>query len=467
MKIPSDYLLGTRTIPKALTIAGSDSGGGAGIQADLKTFAALGVHGMSALTSVTAQNTLGVTAVQDLSPEIVKAQIEAVAEDIGVDAAKTGMLHTSEIVEVVAEEIKKYTFPTVVDPVMVAKSGAVLLQPDAVETLKNRLLPLARVVTPNAPEAEALSGLKVRSYDDAVAAAKKISSLGPQAVVVKGGHIQGSSAVDVLYVDGIVKRFEAERVSSDATHGTGCSFSAAIAAEIAKGREIVEAVASAKRLVSDAIRFGLKLGKGHGPVNPLAPLYREAERYWVTRNISEALKTLEADPNFYRLIPESQTNMVMALSSATGPDDIAAIPGRIVRIGKRAYASAPPQFGASKHVAATVLVAQRFEPTVRAGMNIRFSEKILRVCERLKLTVSSYDRTREPPEVKSTEGRSTIWGAEEAIKAIGRVPDIIFHRGDWGKEPMITILAPTATEATKIAQNIATEYAKAESRNEH
>jgi len=467
MKIPSDYLLGARTIPKALTMAGSDSGGGAGIQADLKTFAALGVHGMSALTSVTAQNTLGVTVIQDLSPEIVKAQIEAVAEDIGVDAAKTGMLHTSEIIEAIAEEIKKYSFPTVVDPVMVAKSGAVLLQPDAIETLKNRLLPLARVVTPNAPEAEALSGLKVRSYDDAVAAAKKISSLGPQAVVVKGGHIQGSSAVDVLYIDGIVKRFEAERVSSDATHGTGCSFSAAIAAEIAKGREIVEAVASAKRLVSDAIRFGLKLGKGHGPVNPLAPLYREAERYWVTRNISEALKTLETDPNFYRLIPESQTNLVMALSFPTGYDDVAAIPGRIVRIGKWAYASAPPQFGVSKHVAATVLVAQRFETTVRAGMNIRFSEEILRVCERLKLTVSSYDRTREPPEVKSTEGRSTIWGAEEAIKAIGRVPDIIFHRGDWGKEPMITILAPTATEATKIAQNIAAEYAKAESKNEH
>jgi len=455
MKRALDLFLGVAPIPRALTIAGSDSGGGAGIQADLKTFSALGVHGMSALTSVTAQNTLEVTAVHDIPSEIVKAQIEAVAEDIGVDAAKTGMLHTTEIIEAVTEEIRKYRFPTVVDPVMVAKSGAVLLEPDAVETMKNKLLPLARVVTPNAPEAEALSGLKVESYDDVVAAAKKISSLGPKAVVVKGGHIQGSSAIDILYIDGTVKRFEAERISSETTHGTGCSFSAAIAAEIAKGKEISEAVASAKTLVTDAIRFGLKLGRGHGPVNPLTILYREAERYWVIWNISEAVTALEADPNFYRLIPESQTNLAMALTLAADPHDVAAIPGRIVRIGERARASATPQFGASRHVAATVLIAKRYDPEIKAAINIRFSEEILKICERLKLTVSSYDRKEEPPEVNFTEGRSTSWGAEQAIKKVGRVPDIIYHRGDWGKEPMVTILGRTAVEVAETALRLA------------
>ncbi|MEM4250997.1 MAG: bifunctional hydroxymethylpyrimidine kinase/phosphomethylpyrimidine kinase, partial [Candidatus Bathyarchaeia archaeon] len=417
MKAALNTILRLHRSPRALTIAGSDSGGGAGVQADLKTFAALGVHGMSALTSVTAQNTLGVRAVHDVPPGIVKAQIEAVVEDIGVDAAKTGMIHTTSIIEAVAEEIGKHRLPTVVDPVMVAKSGAVLLQPEAVETLKRRLLPVARVVTPNAPEAEALSGLKIRSIDDAAAAAKKIADLGPGAVVVKGGHIQGGSVVDLLYLDGSLRRFEAERVSSSATHGTGCSFSAAITAEIAKGKEIVEAVSSAKMLVTDAIRFGLELGKGHGPVNPLASLYMGAERCLVIENISEAVSALESDPCFYRLVPESQTNLVMALPYASGPEHVAAIPGRIVKLGERVRASAPPRFGASSHVAATVLTARRYNPEVRAAMNIRFSEKILEACNRLGLSLSSYDRRLEPVEVKSTEGRSTGWGAEVAIKA--------------------------------------------------
>ncbi len=459
-------LLGIGAIPRALTIAGSDSGGGAGIQADLKTFAALGIHGMSALTSITAQNTLGVDAVQDLPPEIVRAQIDSVARDIGIDAAKTGMLHTSKIINAVAEEINRYGLPTVVDPVMVAKSGAILLEPDAIELMKSKLVPLALVITPNAPEAEALSGLKVRSCDEAVAAAKKIANLGPRAVVVKGGHIQGESVVDLLYIDGAIKRFEAERFNSDTTHGTGCSFSAAITAEIAKGKGIVEAVASAQRVVSDAIRFGLKLGKGYGPVNPLAALYREAERYRVIRNVSEALEALQMDTNLHYLIPESQTNLAMALPNATGPDDVAAVPGRIVRIGKRTHASACPQFGVSKHVGSTIVTAHKYDPMVRAAMNIRFSEEILQICERLKLTISSYDRAIEPPEVKFTEGRTTAWGAEQAIKQIGRVPDIIFHKGDWGKEPMITIVGRTAVEVVKIAQNIAAEYARTQPKNE-
>ncbi|MGQ9639883.1 MAG: bifunctional hydroxymethylpyrimidine kinase/phosphomethylpyrimidine kinase [Candidatus Bathyarchaeia archaeon] len=454
------HLLSGRTTPKALTIAGVDSGGGAGIAADLKTFAALGVHGMSAVTSVTAQNTLTVTDVHDIPARIVGAQIEAVVEDIGVDAAKTGMLHTPEIIESVADKVRKYGFPTVVDPVMVAKSGAALLEPAAVETMKVKLLPLATVVTPNITEAEVLSGLKINSYEDAAVAAERISSYGPAAVVVKGGHLRGNLAVDLLYIDGRLRRFEAEMVNTTTTHGTGCSFSAAVTAEIAKGRGIPEAVESAKKLVTDAVRFGLKIGGGYGPVNHLASLYREAERFWVIENISEALETLEADPNFHTLIPESQSNLAMALTFARGLEDVAAIPGRIVKIGGKARASSPPRFGASRHVASTLLTAIKHEPSIRAAMNIKISDEILKACERLRLSTSSYDRTQEPPEIKSVEGRSTVWGAEEAIKKAGRVPNIIFHRGDWGKEPMGIILAGTAVEVVKIARDIAAEYAR-------
>ena len=457
---PQDTLLGTGKIPKALTIAGSDSGGGAGIEADLKTFAALGVHGLAALTSITAQNTLRVESIQDVRPEMVKAQIESVGEDIGVDAAKTGMLHTPEIVRVVAEIIRKYGFATVVDPVMVAKSGANLLEPEAIEVLKSKLIPIARVVTPNVLEAEVLSGVKIVSYDDAVVAAREIAGLGAEAVVVKGGHIHGNRAIDILYVNGVTRKFEAERLSQNATHGTGCSFSAAIAAEMAKGREIIEAVATAKEIVTEAIRYGLKIGKGHGPVNPLAGLYKEAEKYSVIRNVSEALGILERDPNLHLLIPESQTNLAMATSYAIDLDDLVAIPGRIVRVGKRVLATAPPEFGASKHVAATVLAAKKYDSQIRAAMNIRFSKEILEICQRMKLTVSFYDRKLEPAEVKLTEGKTTSWGAEQALKRIGRVPDVIFHEGDWGKEPMIVILATNAVELVKSVQKIAAEYSK-------
>jgi len=448
-------------IPRALTIAGSDSGGGAGIQADLKTFAALGVHGMSAITAITAQNTVAVTAVQDISPDVVRAQIEAVVSDIGVDAAKTGMLHTDEIVDVVSEEVRKFGFPTVVDPVMIAKSGAALLRPEAVKTLIGELLPLATVVTPNAMEAEALSGLKVRTLDEAKAAVRKIAALGPKAVVVKGGHVLSKEkAVDVLFYEGEIKLFEGERFETMTDHGTGCSFASAIAAELAKGSSIVEAVGVAKEFVSRAIRFGLMIGHGHGPLNPMANLYGEAEKYTVLRNVREAVRILEETPEVASLIPEVQTNIVMALSNASSYLDVAGVAGRIVRTDRGVRASSCPEFGASRHAARTVLAVREHDRSIRAGMNVRYSEELVGVCKDLGLVVSFYDRKEEPPEVKRLEGKTTAWGAEQAIKRVGRVPDIIYHTGDWGKEPMITILGKSAVEVANTAVAVARHHAQ-------
>jgi len=253
------------SIPRALTIAGSDSGGGAGIQADLKTFAALGVYGLSALTAITAQNTLGVQAAQDLPPELVEAQIDAVLEDLGADAAKTGMLSRSGIIEVVARCVSRWNLRLVVDPVMVAKGGDPLLQPEAITTLSTMLLPLAEVITPNLFEAEVLTGQRIETLDDMRAAAQAIHALGPRHVVVKGGH-RAADPVDV-YFDG--ERFvelRAERISTPHTHGTGCTFSAAIAAFMARGLPVDAAVTGAKDYITEAIRHAPGLGKGHGPI---------------------------------------------------------------------------------------------------------------------------------------------------------------------------------------------------------
>ena len=251
----------------ALTIAGSDSGGGAGIQADLKTFAALGVYGTSALTAVTAQNTLGVTGVQELSPDMVALQIDAVVSDIGADAVKTGMLANSGIVRVVADKVTEHGLPNlVVDPVMVAKGGDSLLQAAAVDALRTLLVPLALVVTPNLPEASVLVGYEVSTLEQARRAAMDIVGMGSRSVVVKGGHLQGD-AVDVFYDGNEFREFSSPRVDTTSTHGTGCTFASAIAAGLAKGMGVEEAVGQAKAYVTEAIRRAIPIGSGHGPLN--------------------------------------------------------------------------------------------------------------------------------------------------------------------------------------------------------
>ena len=257
--------------PRALSIAGSDSGGGAGIQADLKTFSALGVFGMTAITAVTVQNTRGVSGYEELSPGTVAGQIRAVATDIGVDAAKTGMLASARIVEAVADAVADTAIPNlVVDPVFVSKHGHSLLADDAVVALCSRILPLAILVTPNLPEAGGLVGVRVESKDGMVRAAEAILGFGSRAVLVKGGHLAGSARADDLFFDGEhLEWVEAPRIDTPNTHGTGCVLSSAIAAYLAWGEDLLDAVRKGKAFVTEAIRHALPIGQGIGPVDPL------------------------------------------------------------------------------------------------------------------------------------------------------------------------------------------------------
>jgi hydroxymethylpyrimidine/phosphomethylpyrimidine kinase len=255
---------------KCLTIAASDSGGCAGIQADIKTFSALGVFGTSVIVAATAQNTLEVKNIAQLPLDNIAAQIDAIFEDMGSDAVKTGMLFSKEIIEVVAERLEKqYVKNLVVDPVMVSTSGAVLLKPDAINIMTRKLFPLARVVTPNIPEAEALSGVKIKSYKDRVDACKVIVRKGAQTVLIKGGHLDGEDAVDLWYNGKSVYEFTSPKVETKNVHGTGCTFSAAIAAYLAKGNTLDESIRKAKNYISSAILRGnnMNIGKGSGPVN--------------------------------------------------------------------------------------------------------------------------------------------------------------------------------------------------------
>jgi len=452
-----------RKIPVAMSIAGSDSGGGAGIEADLKTFAAFNVHGTVAITAITAQNTMGVFGIGDVDLDLIEKQIDSVVQDIGVDAAKTGMLHRKEVIELVAKKVKEYGFPLVVDPVMVAKSGARLLRKEAEEALIKCLIPVAKVVTPNAMEAEVLSGIKVSTVEEMKDAARKIASLGCEAVVVKGGHAGPKErALDILYYKGRFFEIEGERFDTKTTHGTGCGFSAAITACLAQGLDVIESVMKAKEFIRYAIEFGINVGRGHGPINPLAKLYIDSEKFRIIERLYRAIDVLEKNSEVSNLIPEVQSNIVESLpyEYAKNVMDVAGVTGRIVRLKDKVKAVGRPEFGASSHVARIVLTVMKHDPQYRACMNIRYSPKIVEVCKKLGLQVSYFEREKEPEDVKKVEGASLPWGVREAILKAGKVPDIIYDTGDVGKEPMVRVLGKDSIEVSEKVVLIAKEYSK-------
>ncbi len=436
----ADHLSSMKT---ALTIAGVDSGGGAGIAADLKTFAALGVHGTCVITSVTAQNTRGVLNSFDIPIAFIEGQFDAVASDIRINCVKTGMLSSPDIVRTVAKLIKKQKLPLVIDPVIAAEAGGELLKDEAVEVLIEELLPLAVVVTPNVSEAERLSGLKIRNINDAEKAAKKIHESGVGAVIVTGGHLEGTDVFydgDYTYIEGTLLK--------GGTHGSGCTHSAALTAELAKGTPLIEAAKRAKKFVERAILAGVKIGGGAAPVNQLGYTLMEAERYHVIKNVEEAVELLEKSMSAV-LIPEVGCNIAMGISNASSLQEVAAVSGRIIKLKGVAHAVGCAAFGASTHVARIVLTAMQADSTMRAAMNIRYSEEALSACEKLGFSVATFSREDEP------EGVSTMeWGVSEAMKRAGRVPDVIYDPGAVGKEAMIRLLGKDAKEVAGRAVEI-------------
>lgn len=432
-------------VKRVLTIAGSDSGGGAGIQADLKTITALGGFGMTVITALTAQNTLGVQGVYDIPVEFIEKQFDSVATDIGADAAKTGMLSSSDIIRCVAKKIRQYRIrKLVVDPVMVAKGGSPLLREEARGTLIRELIPLALAITPNIPEAEVLTGMRIATKDAMKKAAVKIHKLGAKNVVIKGGHLEGE-AMDLLFDGKSFHEFTAKRIDTKHTHGTGCTFASAIATGLAQGDGVLAAVRRAKDYVTEAIRFGLPIGGGQGPTNHFAPVFREGERYRCIEELKQAVERLKSRRTG-NIVPEIQSNFGYALTGASSAAEVAAVPGRILRVGENVETLHDPAFGASSHVAKVILAAMGFDGSFRSAMNIRFSEDVVAVLKALKFKVASFDRADEPAEVKLREGSSLEWGTTDALSRHKGIPDAVFDRGDVGKEPIIRILGRNPAE---------------------
>jgi hydroxymethylpyrimidine/phosphomethylpyrimidine kinase len=447
---------------RILTIAASDSSGGAGIQADIKTITLLGEFAMSAVTALTAQNTVSVQAIHPVPVPFIENQLDAVLQDIGVDSVKTGMLFNRDIVEVVAAKLKHYNIASIiVDPVMKSKGGNTLLEVDAIEALKKRLFPLALMITPNLAEASELTGSPVDSITKMKEAAKKLIDMGPQNVLIKGGHLPGD-CLDILYDGQTFLELSKPRIETSNTHGTGCTYAAAIATEIAKGFSPGEAANKAKDFIHTAIKFSVPLGKGHGPTNPYAHTSRNAQIWECIVTLKHAFAGLKRE-NIGHLIPEVQSNLGYAISSAVALEDIVAFPGRIVRFQDAIASVGDPLPGCSKHIAKIILTVLQYDRRYRSAMNIRYSPSLIEHCRDCGFRIGEFDRQKEPSTIKEFEGSTLEWGTNQVLSHMQNVPDVIFDKGDMGKEPIIRVLGMNPLEvAEKILQLAKKEHRHAD-----
>jgi hydroxymethylpyrimidine kinase / phosphomethylpyrimidine kinase / thiamine-phosphate diphosphorylase len=442
-----------------LSIAGSDSGAGAGIQADLKMFSALGVYGCTAITAITAQNTKHVVKIFEISPSIVEQQIRSVMTDMRPNAIKLGMVYSTPIIEAVYRSVKKKSkkVPIVLDPILAAGTGAKLLRTEAYKSFVSKLIPLSTLITPNRSEAEKLADILIKSENDAIEAAKKIRKLGAENVLIKGGHFVSAEVTDLLLdTRGNVTKFTNPRLEIKEIHGSGCNFSSAVAAYLAKDIVLSEACSMANEYVHAAIRNSLKIGKGLPIANPFSSIYREANRYRILVELQQAVEHLCTLDRFYTLIPETQTNFAYALSNAVHVSDIAAVRGRIIKVENTAAPASYVKFDASSHVASALLAYMSVNPDFRCAINIRFDRRVVDICKSL-FSISSYDRAQEPKKIKRREGSSTAWGILAALSK-NRSAEVIYHKGDIGKEPMITLFGRNPAEVVNKINAILKNY---------
>jgi hydroxymethylpyrimidine/phosphomethylpyrimidine kinase len=425
--------------PVTLAIAGSDSGGGAGIQADLRAMEAVGAFGTTAVTAVTAQHTRGVESSYVLPTEEIRAQLDAVLSDFDVRAAKTGMLATAPVIELVTD-FGPDLDPLVVDPVMVAASGDPLLEPAAEDAYED-LLREATLTTPNADEAAVLTGVNVVDTETAVAAGESLLDTGVDAALVKGGHVSADPVQDVLVTEEDVRTFEHPRIDTDATHGSGCTLASTIAAHLARGEALPEAVEAGVAFMERAVRYHLDIGRGPGAVHHLVGLRERAGRQPTQEAVIEVVDRLvRADVR--PLVPEVGMNVVGASTYAESSAETAAIEGRLTRTRSGIARGEGVRFGASSHVARFLLAAREHDPSLRFALNCRFDDTVEAALERLDWSVVELDRTTEP--APDTEGRTMKWAAARSTEAADGIPAAVFDRGAVGKEPMTRVVAPDA-----------------------
>lgn len=425
------------TKPVTLTIAGSDSGGGAGIQADLKTMEACDSFGTSVITALTAQNTQGVESSFVVPTPEIENQLDAVLSDFELSGIKTGMLATTDVIEVVTEYACSFECPFVVDPVMVATSGDRLLD-EAAENAYEELVSTATLVTPNADEAAVLTDIEPTNEEEAREAGERLLEMGCDAALITGGHIPSDDVLDVLVTDGSTETYSHPRIETDATHGSGCTLSSAITARLARDDDLSTAVEYATEFMERATRYHHDVGNGPGAIHHLAALREQAAR----QPVQETIETIVGEfvqRNVRSLVPEVGMNIVGATPYAESTEEVAAVEGRITKTIDGVNPNRGVRFGASSHVARFLLSLREHDTSIRFGVNCRFADDVERALHGLDWTIAEYDRSEEPdPDV---EGSTMRWGARQAFESVDGTPVAIIDRGDLGKEPIVKVFA--------------------------
>lgn len=423
----------------ALTIAGSDSDGMAGVQADLKTFEHFRVHGLSVITAITAQAPDKVISTHAVPIQSVEDQLDAIFSSFNVDGIKTGMLYSADIVASIVRKLTAYKGLLIVDPVMIAGSGARLLLEDAVRPLIESLLPLATLVMPNIHEAEHITDTEIRSIEEMESATRKMADMGMKNIIIKGSHLNGEKITDLLYHEQHFHLHEKARMDASA-HGTGCIFSSALLASLIQGSKLSSAFHRAEEYVTGIMRE--------------RALLKNARTKELRAEFEQASACLEAAKSFCKLIPEVRSNLALGPEKMQSLSEILTTEGRITRSFGFPKVIGPLELGGVHHVPRLLLAAHKFDDSIRAAINIRFDERHVVACQRANLEVVELDRQQEPPDNIQKEGGTMEWVIEETYRKHKKIPDVIFDRGDLKKEPMIRVFARNAMDVVNKIQKI-------------
>ena len=423
-----------------LTIAGSDPSSGAGIQSDIKTFSSFDCYGLTAITAITSQNTSKFSKVDPVSPKTLSRQIDAICSDFALNSIKIGMVFNSKIIKTIHKKIRKFKIPIIVDPVIKSTSGGILLEKKAISDYKKFIIPLATVITPNVYELEILSGIKIKNKNDISRASKKIIDLGSKNVIVTGFE-ENQKISDYVFLENEEFVISNKKISM-INHGSGCNYSAALTAALTKGNSMTESINIAKRYAYDSIRNSKKIGKGVSITQQKKHTKQEEE-------LKNAIMDFSNKKNIWKYIPECQTNFVFSKTKPKSTKDILGLEGRIVKAGNKVIVVGELKFGGSKHVASAVLEMNKKFPDIHSGINIKYEKQIIDKMKRKNLYIHSYNRKDEPSYIKKKENSTISWGIKNAIKNTSKPYDAIYHKGDFGKEPMIIIFGNTPDDVIR------------------
>lgn len=420
-----------------LSIGGSDPSSGAGIQSDVKTFDSLNAHGLTVITAITGQNTSSFGMIEPVSQKILKNQLDLVISDFKIDGIKIGMVYNSEIIKTIYRELKNVKIPIILDPIIKSTTGGLLIEKTAVKDFKKFLIPLATVITPNKFEAEYLSEIKIDSKKSLQKAAQKIQDMGAKNIVITGLETKNGQISDFILEKKNQYTVSGKKIPK-INHGSGCNYSSSLLFSLVNGTSLKEAVKFSKQFTYNSIKNAKNIGYG---IN----ITQVKNKDTIRTELSHAINKFVEIKDIYKSIPECQTNFVFSKKDPESIKDILGVLGRIVKTGNTVTVAGDLAYGGSKHVATALITINKKFPDVRSAINLKYNKETISKLRKERLLISSYDRNTEPKNVKTKEGSSIAWGIKYAIKNLKEPPDVIYHKGDFGKEPMIIIFAKTPT----------------------